>query len=265
MSKLNEKVIWVTGASSGIGEALAYNLSHQGAKLIISARRLSELERVKQNCSHPDQVHCILLDLADTDSIPAIAKEAISIYGYVDILLNNGGISQRSLIKDTQLEVDRRVMEVNYFGTVALTKAVLPSMIERKSGHMVVVTSMVGIIATKFRSGYTASKHALHGFFDTLRIEHHQDNIDVSIVCPGFTQTAITMNALMGDGKPQLKMDSVTKNGMPVDKCARLIVKAIANRKEEVYISGPKEKFGAYMKRFFPRLFSKFIRNAKVT
>ena len=265
MSKLNDKVIWITGASSGIGEALAYELSKQGAKLIISARRLSELERVRNNCLKPLDVHCIPLDLSDCSTIPTISEEAIAIYGHIDILLNNGGISQRSLIKDTLLEVDRRVMEVNYFGTVALTKAVLPSMIARQSGHVVVVTSMVGIIATKFRSGYTASKHALHGFFDTLRIEHYQDNIDVSVVCPGFIQTSITMNALMGDGAPQQKMDSVTKNGMPVDKCARLIVRAIAKRKEEVYVSGMKEKLGAYMKRFFPGLFSKFIRNAKVT
>jgi short-subunit dehydrogenase len=265
MHKLNDKVVWITGASSGIGEALAYEFSRIGAKLIISARRTEELERVKSQCTFPDKVHCITLDLADTNSIPSIAKQAIAIFGHVDILLNNGGISQRSLIKDTQLEVDRRVMEVNYFGTITLTKAVLPFMIERKSGHMVVVTSMVGIIATKFRSGYTASKHALHGFFDTLRIEHYQDNIDVSIVCPGFIQTSITMNALMGDGKPQMKMDSVTKHGMPVDKCARLIRKAISNRKEEVYVSGAKEKLGAYMKRFVPTLFSKFIRTAKVT
>lgn len=265
MSKLNDKVIWITGASSGIGEALAYELSRQGAKLIISARRVSELERVKTNCAHPDKAHCIALDLFDTSHISAIAEQAASIYGCIDILVNNGGISQRSLIKDTLLDVDRRVMEVNYFGTVALTKAVLPYMIERQSGHMVVVTSMVGIIATKFRSGYTASKHALHGFFDTLRIEHYQDNIDVSIVCPGFIQTSITMNALMGDGKPQQKMDSVTENGMPVDKCARLIAKAITAKKEEVYVSGAREKLGAYMKRFFPTIFSKFIRNAKVT
>jgi len=265
MGKLTDKVIWITGASSGIGEALAYELSKQGAKLILSARRTEELVRVKEKCANPSQVHILALDLADTDSIPSIAQQGISIYGYVDILVNNGGISQRALIKDTQLEVDRRVMEVNYFGTVALTKAVLPSMIARKSGHMVVVTSAVGIVTTRFRSGYAASKHALHGFFDTLRIEHYEDNIDVTIILPGFIQTSITMHALMGDGKPQMKMDSVTKDGMPVAKCARLMARAIAARKEEVYVSGAKEKLAIYLKRFVPTLFSKMIRNAKVT
>jgi short-subunit dehydrogenase len=265
MNKLAGKVIWITGASSGIGEALAYELSKQGAKLILSARRIDELERVKKQCAQPDAVHCVPLDLADSDSIPSIAAKGLSIYGYVDILVNNGGISQRALIKDTQLEVDRRVMEVNYFGTIALSRAVLPSMIERKSGHMVVVTSAVGIITTKFRSGYAASKHALHGFFDTLRIEHYQDNIDVTIILPGFIQTSITMHALMGDGRPQQKMDDVTAHGMPADKCAQLMARAIANRKEEVYISGFKEKLAIYLKRFVPTIFSKMIRNAKVT
>lgn len=265
MNKLSNKTIWITGASSGIGEALAYALNKKKAKLILSARRSEELERVQQNCQNPEDVKILPLDLTDTDSLNEKVEKAISCFGQVDMLINNGGISQRSLIKDTDLSVDRRVMEVNYFGTIALTRALLPHMIERQSGHMVVVTSAVGIITTKFRSGYAASKHALHGFFDTLRIEHHDDNIDVTIVCPGFIQTAITMNALMGDGNPQQKMDQVTAEGMPADKFARKMVRALEARKEEVYIGGDKEKLAIYLKRFWPTLFSKMIRNAKVT
>ncbi len=265
MNNSKNKVIWITGASSGIGEALAIEYSKQPVFLILSARRKELLQEVRQKCHNSENVKILPLDLTETDSLESKAQEAIGLFGQVDILINNGGISQRALIKDTDLSVDRRVMEVNYFGTVALTKAILPQMIERKLGHIVVVTSAVGIITTKFRSGYAASKHALHGFFDTLRIEHYQDNISVTVVCPGFIQTEITMHALMGDGSPQQKMDEVTEKGMPADVFARKMIRAVNRKKEEVYISGIKEKFAIYLKRFWPGLFSKMIRNAKVT
>lgn len=265
MNNSKNKVIWITGASSGIGEALTIEYSKSNTQLILSARRKEVLEEVRNKCQNPDTIRILPLDLVETDSMDVKVQEAVDIFGHVDVLINDGGISQRALIKDTELSVDRRVMEVNYFGTVALTKALLPHMIGRQSGQMVVVTSAVGIITTRFRSGYAASKHALHGFFDTLRIEHHEDNIGVTIVCPGFIQTEITMNALMGDGKPQQKMDEVTEKGMPVDVFARKMIKAVNRRKEEVYISGIKEKFAIYLKRYWPTLFSKMIRGAKVT
>ncbi|MEQ9230962.1 MAG: SDR family oxidoreductase [Cyclobacteriaceae bacterium] len=265
MQNLTDKVVWITGASSGIGEALTLELNRKKAKLIISSRRVEELERVKSLCAHPENVHIVPIDLTDSGSIISKAEEAIAVHGHIDLLINNGGISQRSLIIETDMEVDRRVMEVNYFGSVAVTKAVLPSMVKRQIGHVVIITSAVGIITTKFRSGYSASKHALHGFFDTLRIEHHADNIAVTIVCPGFIRTSISLQALTGDGKPQQKMDETTGGGMSAERCAFLIVKAIERKKEEVYVAGFKEKLAIYMKRFFPTLFSKLIRNAKVT
>lgn len=263
--KLTNKVIWITGASSGIGEALAIELSKQNNQLILSARRTEELQRVQQRCERPDQIQILQLDLTEVGSHDHKVQEAIGLFGHIDMLINNGGISQRALIKDTDLSVDRRVMEVNYFGTISLTRALLPHMIERQSGHMVVVTSAVGIITTRFRSGYAASKHALHGFFDTLRIEHHQDNIAVSIICPGFIQTEITMHALMGDGKPQQKMDQVTAEGMPADRFARKMIRALEKKKDEAYIGGFLEKLAIYLKRYWPSLFSKMIRKAKVT
>lgn len=262
---MTDKVVWITGASSGIGEALTLELNRKKAKLIISARRKEELERVKSSCEYPASVAILTLDLADADSLEEKTKQAVAIHGHIDLLINNGGISQRSLILETGMEVDRRVMEVNYFGTIAVTKALLPSMVERKIGHVVVITSAVGIISTKLRSGYSASKHALHGFFDTLRMEHHYDNIAVTIICPGFIRTAISQQALTGDGKPQGKMDETTGGGMTPEKCAHLIIKAIEKKKEEAYIGGFKERLAIYMKRFFPTIFSKLIRNAKVT
>ncbi len=265
MTKVKNKVVMITGASSGIGEALAYELSKQGAKLIISARRREELERVKSNCEHPERVNTLTLDLSDSFSIGQKAKEAEYIHGYVDVLINCGGISQRDKVINTKLDVDRKIMEVNYFGTIALSKALLPKMIERKTGHQVVVTSAVGIISTPFRSAYAASKHALHGFYDALRAEHYADGLKVSIVLPGFVRTQISVNALMGDGRQQNKMDDAQDGGLSPKECALKIIGAISRNKEEIYIGGFREVTGIYLKRFFPGLFSRIVRKAAVT
>ena len=199
----SNKVVWVTGASSGIGKALAIELSKQNAKLIISSRNLEALTLVKQVCENANNIKILALDLEDYISLEEKATEAIAAFGRVDVLINNGGISQRSFVKDTNISVDKRLMDVNYLGTVALTKAVLPYFIKRKSGQFVVTTSIVGKIGTPLRSTYAATKHALHGFFDSLRAENHQNNIAVTLVCPGFVNTNVSKNALTGDGTPQ--------------------------------------------------------------
>lgn len=265
MTLVRNKVIMITGASSGIGEALAYLLAEKSAYLILSARRRAELERVKSNCSHPENIRVLPMDLADSFSIPNKAKEAETFFGHIDILINCGGISQRDKAINTSLDVDRKLMEVNYFGAIALTKALLPKMVERKSGHHVVITSAVGIISTPFRSAYAASKHALHGFYDALRAEHHDDNIKVSIILPGYVRTMISYNALMGDGTMQNKMDNAQDKGLSPEACGRAIIKAIEKEKEEVYIGGPKEVAGIYLKRLFPSVFSRIVRKTAVT
>ena len=266
MTKIsNNTVVWITGASSGIGEALTIAAASKGAKLIISSRRADELERVKQRCKHPEDVSIVTLDLADADSIAIKAEEAEKKYGKIDILINNGGISQRDKALNTSLDVDRRLMEINYFGTIALTKAVTPGMIQRKFGHQVVITSAVGIISTPLRSSYAASKHALHGFYDAFRAEHHADQLKVTLALPGFIKTNISVNALTGDGSTQGKMDHAQANGMTAEECADQILKAVEKDKEEVYIGGMKEVAGIYLKRFFPGLFSKMVRKMAVT
>lgn len=265
MTKIKDNVVLLTGASSGIGEALAYELSKKGAKLIIAARRLEELERVKANCEQSENVAIVALDLGDSMSIPQKAKEAGTFFGPIDILIHCGGISQRDKVINTKIDVDRQLMEVNYFGTVALTKALLPVMVERKKGHQVIITSATGIVSTPYRSSYAASKHALHGFYDALRAEHHDDGLKVSIILPGYVRTQISYNALMGDGSKQNTMDNAQANGISAETCAVKIVKAIENNKQEVYIGGLKEVAGIYIKRFFPGLFSKIIRKAAVT
>ena len=259
------KVIWITGASSGIGRALAIELSNQDALLIISARSKVALEVVKKSCKNPNNVWVLPLDLEVHSSFIKITATAIQIFGRIDILVNNGGISQRSLAIETNISVDKRIMEVNYTGTVALTKTILPHFIENKKGQFVVTTSMVGLIGTPLRSSYAASKHALHGFFDSLRAEVFDYNIAVTLICPGFVSTNISMNALTGDGTSQQKMDTATANGISPERFAKLMAKAIYSKKEEAYIAGFKEKLGVYVKRWFPRVFSVMIRKLKVT
>ncbi len=264
MSELRNKVIWLTGASSGIGEALAYELAKNGATLILSARRKEELERVRTNCKgDQSKIKVLPLDLAEPTALNNSVHDAIQLFGHIDILINNGGISQRSFVQETSMEVYRRLLEVNFFGAVALTKNLLPHFIERKQGHFVTLSSVTGKFGTPFRSGYAASKHALHGFFDAVRAEYWKENIFVTMVCPGIIHTPISYSALLGDGTPLNKMDNAQSKGKPVDWCAEKIVRAVERKKEEVYIGG-KEILLVYIKRFIPTLFSKIIRKVTV-
>ena len=265
---LKGKVIWLTGATSGIGEALAYELSRKKVKLILSARRKEELERVKGNChplAQPD-IRLLPLDLGESTTLKLIAEAAIHLFGHVDILVNNAGISQRSLAKDTIVSVDRKIMEVDYFGTVAISKYILPHFLKRKSGHYVTVSSVMGLIGTPYRSGYAAAKHALHGFFDSLRAELWKDSksIYVTMICPGWVRTNVSMNSLMGDGSKLNQMDSTTSDGLDPKLVAKKIISAMEKRKNEVYIGGLKEVAGVYLMRFLPGIFARIVRRTKV-
>lgn len=268
MTKLKGKVIWITGASSGIGEAITYELAKRGNKLILSSRRKEELERVKGNCPPQAQpnIRILPLDLSEPSTLDLSAEAALQLFGHVDVLVNNGGISQRSLAKDTALEVDRKIMEVDYFGTIALTKHLIPHFIKRKGGHYVVITSITGKVGTPYRTGYSAAKHALHGFFDALRAELWKDsrNIFVTLVCPGWTRTQVSVNALVGDGSANNTMDPTTAKGILPGVMAKKIIRAIEKRKNEVHIAGHKEKMGVFLKRFFPTTLSRIIRKATV-
>jgi short-subunit dehydrogenase len=266
MSSLKGKVVWITGASSGIGEALVYAFVAQGARLILSSRRKEELERVKGNCPAQSQanIRVLPLDLAQSSTLQLTTEAAIQIFGHIDVLINNGGISQRSLAKDTVLDVDRKIMEVDFFGTIALTKYLLPHFTKRKSGHYVTVTSVTGMVGTPYRTGYSAAKHALHGFFDALRAEVWTDNIFVTLVLPGWVQTQVSVNALSGDGRQHNHMDETTAHGLLPSYVARRIVGAVKSRKQEVYIAGTRETTAIYLKRFVPSLFSKILRKSTV-
>lgn len=268
MSRIKDKVIWITGASSGIGEALVYELAKKGAKLIISARRKEELDRVKGNCVAAAQpnIRVIPLDLAEPSTLPLCAEAALQVFGHIDVLVNNGGISQRSLAKETTLDVDRKVMEVNFFGTIALTKSLIPHFIKRRQGQFVTVSSIAGIVGTPFRTTYAASKHALQGYFNSLRSELWKESpqIYVTMICPGFINTNLSITALKGDGSIQGKKDETHVKGLPPRLVAEAIINAIENKKREVYVGGGREKLAAYLHRYMPGLFARLIRTARV-
>jgi len=248
-----DKIIWITGASSGIGEAVALAMIDEGAVVIASAPFLEELEIVKNKSSHPESFHCVPLDLLQSETLEPLAKRVIEQFGRIDILINNAGVSQRALAVDTPINVDRKIMEINYFGSVILTKAVLPKMIEQGGGHLLCTSSLVGVFGFPLRSAYSAAKHAMHGFFESVRIENHQHNIKVSIIIGGRIKTNVSLNAVMADGKAYGKMDAGQNKGITPQKAAQQILKGIRKNKSEILV-GSSELLMVRIKRWFPRL-----------
>src|SRR5476651_780387 len=259
MRSLKGQVVWITGASSGIGEALAIAMSAQGAKLILSSRRITELERVKNNCANPEKVHILPLDLTDSTNLEAKVPAAMALFGHIDIMVHNGGMSQRALVADTSIAVHREVMELNYFSYIVLTKALLPHFIERGSGYFVVTSSVMGKIGTPMRAAYAAAKHALHGYFDCLRAEVDKQGIKVTILTPGYIHTPISV--ISGDGSFLSTKSEQINGGLAADKAAVQIVKAIQNEKYEPYIGKfmCEERLALFVTRFMPRLFTRLI------
>lgn len=264
MNTFHNKVIWITGASSGIGEALSLAMAREGANLILSSRRTEELERVRNQCTSPSN-RCSIhpFDLSDTSQIDQLTARILKEFGTIDYLINCGGISQRSYAKDTPIETDRKIMEVNFWGSVAVTKSVLPIMLEKKSGHIIVISSISGKFGFFLRSAYSASKHALHGFFESLRLEVFKDNIKVTLVCPGKINTSIAHNALNEKGEKSKSSAISSYRGLSPEECANQIIKAIKKNKAEVFIGG-KELRAIAIKRLFPSLFFKLIQKQKV-
>ena len=264
MNRFANKVIWITGASSGIGKALAVQLAQLGSKLILSARNVEELEKLKATLENPNQHMIMYLDLADNLHYSELAKRVIEKYQRIDYLFNSGGISQRAEASKTSIEIDRQIMEVNYFGNIALTKAVLPYMQKQQNGHIIVTSSIAGKFGFYLRSAYSASKHALHGYYESVLLEEAKNNISVTIVCPGKINTPISKSALTEDGTVNGVMDHNQATGMTVEECVNQMLKATLKKKKEVLI-GNKEILAAKIKRFSPRLFWKIIRKQSPT
>lgn len=258
------KVVWITGASSGIGEALAYEFAQQGARLVLSARRGDALEAVRGKCLNPEQHFVLPLDVTHISSLPQQVDTVLKKMGRIDVLINNAGVSQRALVKDTALEVDRRIMELDFFAPVALTKAVLPHMLAAGQGQLVAVSSIVGLVATPYRSAYSAAKHAITGFYDALRAEVFDAGIKVAVLFPGFVKTNVSLSALKGDGSAHAVLDEKIANAMEPQEFARQAVAALARGEERIIIAG-REKLAVWLGRLSPTLLAKVIRKAKVT
>ena len=262
----NKQVIWITGASSGIGEALAVAFAEQapGVQLVLSARREAELKRVADRCvaaGMPRQQILVLpLDVSELDSLAGKADTVIDRLGRVDLLINNAGLSQRSLCKDTDISVYQKLMDVDVLGQIALTKAVLPHMLARQQGHIAITASVAGKVGVKLRTGYCAAKHAVIGFFDALRAEVEDEGVFVSTSLPGFIATPIARNSLSADGSPFGKDDPDNAGGMDVDQCARVILTGLAKRKREIPVGDGKEMAALWLKRLAPELVFKLMK-----
>ncbi|RWS10455.1 dehydrogenase/reductase SDR family protein 7-like protein, partial [Dinothrombium tinctorium] len=261
---LKGKVALITGGSSGLGEALAHALYKCGCKVIIAARSIDELHRVKRelldsNCDNAFEPKILSLDLQDLQNIPAKAKEAIEMYGPIDILINNAGVSNRGTVEGTDVDVYQRVMTVNFFGQIALTKEIMIPMIEKKSGHIVVISSVQGKMSIPFRSAYSASKHALQAFFDSLRAELSGKGINVCVISPGYINTSLSVNALTGSGSKYGILDKNTASGMDPFTVANYIVDCIVAKEEEVVIAPSYVKLAIILRTLLPDIYFKIM------
>jgi short-subunit dehydrogenase len=261
MKSFKNKVVWVTGASSGIGLAFVEQLVLANAKVVLSARNEDKLLEIQKRLQLTDANSLVLpLDITSKEDFSEEVNRVIQHFGQIDVLINNAGISQRSGIDQTQFQVYKQLMEVNFFGTIALSLSVLPVFVKQNDGQFAVISSISGKLGSPMRAGYCASKHALHGFFDALRSEYFEKNIRVTMICPGYIQTEISLNALDFDGQKFNKADTNQKNGLSPETCAKRGLNAILQQKNEVYI-GKKEVIGVYLKRFFPDLLARIVRN----
>lgn len=259
MSYYSGKIVWVTGASSGIGEQLVYGLSKEGAHVIISARREAELERVQKGCNSPGAVDIVVFDQSEETSVKAAASKVFALHARVDILFNNGGISQRGEAMQTTTELERKIFDINYFGNILLSKLVMEKMLEQHSGHLVITSSLLGKWGFHLRSSYAATKHALHGYYDSMRMEVEKKGIAITLILPGFIKTEISRNAVNEKGEATGEMDANQDGGISAEECARRILAGVAAHKKEFGVGG-KEILGLKMRNFFPGIFDTILR-----
>lgn len=264
--QINDKVIWITGASSGIGEALAKECYRQGARLIISGRNEIKLEEIKESLQGEKKIQVLPLDLSKPDELVSKSEEVLKQWGRLDILINNGGVSQRSLLTDTSLDVIRHIMDVNFVGTAVLSREAAKIMIKQKSGYILMVSSVAGKFSTPYRTIYSASKMALQGLCDGLRAELWKFGVHLSLVVPGFVKTGISLNALEGGGQKHGIMDPNQAGGITPESAALAIIRGIRKERREITLGlVPKTRLGMFLARFIPGLLAKTLRSAKVT
>ncbi|WP_411688465.1 SDR family NAD(P)-dependent oxidoreductase [Acinetobacter indicus] len=261
---LTGKVVWITGASSGLGKALAKECALQGADVILTARRYEELEKVRVTLLNPERHVSVCADITDESQVRHAYAQVLAAKGRIDWLINNAGLSQRALIQDTTMQTERAIMEVDYFSQVFLTKTVLPTFIAQKSGRIAFVSSVAGLLGTQYRASYSAAKAAIHMWANSLRAEVAQDGVEVSVIFPGFVKTNVSFNALNGEGKPQGHQDEAIEDGLEPDLFAQTTVSALLAGEEYIVVGGAKEKLGVWVSRLSPSTLYKMIRKMKV-
>lgn len=263
--KLRGKVVWITGASSGIGAALALQLAERGALLVLSARRADRLEEVRGRCGAA-RASVLPMDIADTAALPARVREAAAPFGRIDVLVNNAAVSQRSLFIETEPAVMRRLLETDLLAPILLTRAVVPLFVEQKAGHLVFVSSLAGRIGAPLRTVYSAAKHGLGGFADSLRAELWRHGIGVTVAVPGFVRTEISLASLDGSGAARRVMDAAQQRGISAERCAAAIVAAIERERREVVVGmGLRGSLALALRRLAPGLLARALRRARAT
>lgn len=261
MREFEGKNVWITGASAGLGRALAEAFAARGARLLLSARRADRLAEVADTLPHTE-VELLPLDLGDLDTLAAKTHEALERMGRIDVMVHNAGVGQRASVTESTFEVERRLLEVNFLGPLALTKALLPSMLTQGGGTFVVVSSVLGLMSVKRRAAYCASKHALHGYFNALRAELTERDIHVLLACPGHIDSEFSRKALEGDGRAHGVDDAGNRRGMSPEACAERTLRALLRGEDEAYIARW-ESLGVYLSRFAPGLLRKLMAHAK--
>ncbi|XP_015110460.1 dehydrogenase/reductase SDR family member 7 [Diachasma alloeum] len=258
---LRGKVVWITGASSGIGEHLAYVLAKAHCKLILSARRANELGQVKEKCLkvnphlQESDVEVMVMDICDIDNHQKCFDHVIKKFGKLDILVNNAGRSQRAVWEKIDLRVDKELFDLNVFSLVALSRIAYGYFEEIGHGHIVVTCSIAGILGVPFSGSYTGSKHALHGYFESLRTEKQNKNIPISIVCPGAIQTPFLSESFTETvGKKFGQVTPHAKNKLSPERCAHLIAVAIVNHVDECWIANCTTLQLVYLVKYYPNL-----------
>lgn len=264
LKHLQDQIIWITGASSGIGKALAGACAALGAQLVLSARRFDELEQVRLTLAEPEKHLSIAMDITQETQVLAAYQQVLQSKGRIDWLINNAGLSQRALIAETSMQTERQIMEVDYFSQVFLSKTVLPTLLQQKSGRMIFISSVAGLLGTQYRASYSAAKAAIHMWANSLRAEVADEGISVAVIFPGFVNTNVSWNALNGDGQAQQHQDQAIENGLDADQFAQMALAALMKGEEYIVIGGKKEILGTWVSRLSPQMLYKIIRKSQV-
>lgn len=262
MHNYQDKRIWINGASSGIGKALVTSLISSGARVVITARRTSLLEEIKKTAPNPEKVTILPADLTEIDQLPEVCQQAWDAFDGLDLVIMNAGVSQRSLFKDIDFETGRALFDINFFSHARIMHEIVPRFEQAGQGQIAAVTSLSGYIPAPLRIYYASAKHALHGFYDTLRTEIWNSGIRVSLIVPGFVRTEISQNALLKGGDKFGRLDPLQKNGISAEKAAKKILGQLKKQKKEIYVGyTPNAAIALFLGKFFPGILMKILRN----